>query len=229
MDKCHIPISQIGHFSFAAQFGNYLDSFVMAINRAINPMATEQIRLNREDIAKKLIFSMAVIVFTITFIFSIWSKEIFLFLVKNSELQKVYPMAIILVMAFNSRPMYVASSNMFFYYENTKGLLKISTVAGILSLIGYFIAIPIWGIWGAVIINYIALQYMGYSGFLMKGYKTKTKTNYPFKQILFMNTIATVIAYFGVEAHWLLKVFTTIIIAVISLYLLNRLNKKNKI
>jgi O-antigen/teichoic acid export membrane protein len=226
MDKYHTPISEIGNFNFAAQFGNYFYALTMALNSAINPMAMEQIRLNREDIAKKLILSMVVIVFAATFIFSIWSKEIFLLLVKNAKLQNVYPIAIILVMAFNCRPMYVASSNLFFYYENTKGLLKISMVAGILSFIGYLIAIPMWGIWGAVIVNYIAMQYMGYSGFLMKEYKTKTKTNYPYKRILLVNTTATVIVYLGVEIYWIFKIMITIIIAIISLYLLKRLNKK---
>ena len=47
-------------------------------------------------------------------------------------------------MALNAKPMYVASSNIFFYYESSSNLLKITLVSGIISLIGYIIFIPLY-------------------------------------------------------------------------------------
>ncbi|MDR3056687.1 MAG: oligosaccharide flippase family protein [Prevotella sp.] len=211
MDKLGIPIGAIGNYNLAAQFGGYFEMFAGAINMAVNPMAMEQIRNKDENTAKKMILFIFYLILLVTFLFSLWSKEIFEFLIKNDDLKNIYPLAIILVMAYNYRSMYIASTNMFFYHEKTKGLLKISTVAGILGFIGYIIVIPIWGIYGAAIVNFIFLQYMGYSGFFMKEYKDNTKVSYPYFKILFATLILTIAVLFLVEIFWPLKILVSII------------------
>jgi len=215
MNRFDIPINSIGYYNLAAQFGSYFDMFANAITMAVNPMTLEQIRNNKEDIGKKIIFYMSIMIVSVTFLFSLWSKEIFALLIKNEKLQKIYPLAIILVMAHNYRPMYIASTNMFFYYENTKNLLKISFLAGIMAFIGYIIVIPIWGIYGAAIVNYTFLQYIGYSGFFMKEYKQKTKISYPFLKILIFTFILTIGVFWCVELYWLIKAIISLIFILI--------------
>ena len=227
MAQLGLPMGMIGSYNLAAQFGGYFNMFVGALNMAINPMAMEQIRNNNEKMTKKMILVMLTIVVTATFLFSIWSKEIFVLLIKNEELQKIYPLSIILVMAYNYRPMYVASSNMFFYYEKTKGLLKITTIAGVLSFIGYIVVIPVWGIYGAAIVQYIFLQYMGYSGFFMKEYKDKIKVSYPFMRVLLLTTILTVIVYFLVEMYWGIKIGISLLWIVAALFMIKKIDIKN--
>ncbi len=217
MDRCSVPMESIGNYNFAAQFGGYFETFANSINMAVNPMTMEQIRNNREDYARKLIYTMLIIVFGATFLFSLWAKEIFLVLVKNAELQTVYPLAIILIMAYTYRPMYVASTNMFFYYENTTSLLKVSAIAGIFSFAGYLAVIPIWGIWGAAVVNFIFQQYMGYSGFFMKEYKSKTKVDYPFVKILLLSLFLTGFVFWAVELVWPLKILISAAYIAISL------------
>jgi O-antigen/teichoic acid export membrane protein len=226
MDRLNIPINIIGKFNLASQFGGYFDMFVGAINMAISPMTMDEIQKNNENMSKKIILFMSIIVFSSTFLFSLWSKEILLFLIKNSDLQKIYPLVIILVMAYNYRPMYIAATNMFFYYENTKNLLKVSLVAGILSLIGYLIVTPLWGLYGIAIVNFIFLQYMGYSGFFMKEYKEKTKVSYPYLQILGITLLLTFIVFFMVELSWIIKIGVTISILCIALCGVKKLNLK---
>ena len=224
MDRLGVPMSTIGNYNLAAQFGGYLDMFVNAINLAVNPMTMEQIRDKNEDKAKKMIFFMLIIVISATFLFSLWSKEIFVFLIKNETLQKVYPLAIILVMAYNYRPMYVAASNMFFYHENTKGLLKVSAVAGLLSFTGYLIVTPIWGIYGIAVVNFIFLQYMGYSGFFMKEFKEKTKVSYPYIQVFLLTACLTIAVFFLVEFIWTIKMVITIAFLSTSFIFIKKLN-----
>lgn len=215
MDKYGLSISAIGNFNFASQFAGYFEMFTGSMVTAINPMTMEQIRNNKEDLAKKMIYLMLIIVLLTTTLFSLWSKEIFGFLIKNESLQKMYPLSIILIMAFNYRPMYIASSNMFFYYEKTRGLLKISFAAGILSFIGYIIVIPFWGIWGAIIVNYIFLMYMGYAGFFMKEYKDKTKVDYPYIRIFILTIFLSILVYLVVEFSVVLKVLVTLLFLII--------------
>jgi O-antigen/teichoic acid export membrane protein len=202
MDRFGVSIGTIGNYNLAAQFGSYFEMFTGAINMAIYPMTMEQIRDNKEDIAKKMIFTMYIIIISATFLFSLWSKEIFFMLIKNDQLMNLYPLAIILVMAHNYRSMYVASSNMFFYYEKTKRLLNISFMAGLLCFVFYIIVTPLYGIWGIAVVNYIFLQYMGYSGFFMKEFKERTKIAYPYIQTLFLTVGLTVLVFFLVEFHW---------------------------
>jgi O-antigen/teichoic acid export membrane protein len=223
MSQLNIPVEQIGNFNLASQFGGYYDMFVGAMNTAVNPMAMQQIRDNKENAAKKLIYFMFIVIMFATFLFSLWSKEIFVLMIKNTELQKFYPLAIIIVMAHNYRPMYVASGNMFLYHENTIGLLKITTIAGICALIGYFISIPLWGIWGAAIVQYIFLQYMGYSGFFMKEFKEKTKVQYPYCKIFVLSIVATVSVFFLVELHWMIKIWISSTLLFV-LFIVRKLN-----
>ena len=224
MDHYGMSMGSIGKYGFAAQFGGYFEIFVNSINMAVNPMTLEQIRNNREDYARKLIYAMLIIIFGATFLFSLWAKEIFFVLVKNAELQTVYPLAIILIMAYNYRPMYIASTNMFFYYENTANLLKVTAIAGVLSFIGYLIVIPIWGIWGAAVVNYIFLQYMGYSGFFMKEYKEKTKVVYPFIKVLLLSLFLTGFVFWAVELAWPVKLVISLAYIVVSVIYLRSLN-----
>ena len=228
MDRLGVPVGSIGNYNLAAQFGGYFDMFANAINMAVNPMTMEQIRDNKENIAKKMIFYMSIVIISATFLFSLWSKEIFILLIKNKELQKIYPLAIILVMAYNYRPMYVASSNMFFYYENTKSLLKISFAAGLMAFIGYIVVIPVWGIYGAAIVNYIFLQYMGYGGFLLNEYKEKTKVSYPYLKILIITSILTIGVFFCVDLFWLIKIIISFIFVFILFFIFKLLNIDNK-
>jgi O-antigen/teichoic acid export membrane protein len=226
MDRLNLSVGIIGNYNIAAQFGGYFDMFAHAMGAAVNPMAMEQIRDDRENTAKRLMYYMLTIIMSATFLFSLWSKEILFVLIKNDELQKAYPLAAILAMAYNYRPMYIASSNMFFYYENTKGLLKITFVAGVLCFVGYMVSIPLWGIFGAAVVNYVFLLYMGYSGFFMKGFKEKTKVSYPYVQTLMLTVFATVLVLFLVETSWTTKIFASIGVVILSFLTIKKLNIK---
>jgi O-antigen/teichoic acid export membrane protein len=198
--------------------------FVGAMTTAVNPMTMQQIRDNKEYLAKKLVYYMFIVILLATFLFSLWLKEIFILLIKNAELQKIYPIAIVLIMAHNYRSMYVASGNMFIYHESTTDLLKITTIAGFCALIGYFIVIPIWGIWGAAVVNYIFLQYMGYSGFFMKGFKEKSKVKYSYIICLSLSLLATISVLILAGTNWIFKIIITFAVIITALFAVRKLN-----
>ena len=115
-------------------------------------------------------------------------------------------------MAQNAKPMYVASSNVFFYYENTKSLLKITFVAGIMSLFGYIIFIPLLGVWGAVVVYYVSMIYMGYAGFFFDFFRMKTLVLFPIFKILITSVIFTIVAFVLVDSLLLVKVVTSLML-----------------
>ena len=212
MDRFHMPIAIIGEFNIAQQFSNLIDSFTGAVNQAINPMTLDEIRNNNHEGIHRLIYIYMTITLLVTFLVSLWLKEIFYLLISNDVLRKTYPYAIILIMAQNAKPMYVASSNVFFYYENTKSLLKITFVAGIMSLFGYIIFIPLLGVWGAVVVYYVSMIYMGYAGFFFDFFRMKTLVLFPIFKILITSVIFTIVAFVLVDSLLLVKVVTSLML-----------------
>lgn len=218
MDRYHVPIETIGKFNIAQQFSNLMDSFTSAVNQAINPMTLNEIRENNPHNMKKLIYIYMIITLVTTFLFSLWLKEIFTLLISNSSLRSTYNYAVILIMAQNAKPLYVASSNIFFYYENTKSLLKITFVSGIISLLGYIIFIPLFSIWGAVVIYYIAMLYMGYAGFFFSFYKEKSIVNFPVLKIFIIIILMTLFVYIAMDFNPFIKFIISIFVLSVILF-----------
>lgn len=86
MDVQGVSLGVIGQSNIVLQIGNLMTAWVEAINQAINPMAMNEIRNNDEEKAKRLIYIYYFITFACTFIFSVWSREIFTLLISNDEL-----------------------------------------------------------------------------------------------------------------------------------------------
>lgn len=219
MNRYNIPISTIGEFNIAQQFSNLVDSFTGAINQAINPMTLNEMRDDRPENVRKLIYIYVGITLFATSLISLWLKEVFSILISNDVLKQTYPYAIILIMAQNAKPMYVASSNVFFYNENTTGLLKITFVAGVISLLGYVIFIPLYSLWGAVTVYYIAMIYMGYAGFYSSFYKQRTIVVFPIKRILGISLLLTVCVFWVVELSiWVKSILTLLSFSVLIIF-----------
>ena len=131
-----------------------------------------------------------------------------------------------MIMVLNTKPMYVAVSNVFFYYESSKNLLKITLTTGIISLLGYIIFIPLYDIWGAVWVYYLSMIYMGHSGFYFKLYKEKTIFNFPHLKFLFTSIILTFFVFYICETG---SYTAKIIISIIFLITILGFAYKNKL
>lgn len=210
MDRAGMNIGVIGEFNIAQQFASLMDSFVNAVNMAVNPFCMRFIKDDKENIAQKVIYMFMLITMCGTFIVSLWSKELFGFLIKNEILSKTYPYAIVLIMGLNYRPMYIAASNIFFYNEKTMKLLRISFLAGLFALALNIIFIPLYGLWAAVIINYISLFYMGYSGFFMNFFKNNSKVVYPVYRIMLFQIVVSLLPFILVEYSVVIKAFVSL-------------------
>lgn len=226
MDRFNINISLIGEFNMAQQFASLMDSCVNAVNMAVNPMCMQAIRNNDEKESRRIIYLFSMITLSGTFLFSLWSKEVFSMLIKNETLANTYPYAVILIMALNYRPMYIAASNMFFYHEQTLKLLYITFAAGVLALVANLIFIPIYGLWAAVLVNYIAFMYMGYSGFFTKLFREKSKVNYPFGRIMLLQCSLTFLCFLLLEVCWSTKILVSCGFILFITYALFKVIKK---
>lgn len=217
MDRAHTPIVSIGHFNFASEFMSYFELFASAVNSAVSPMFMEQLKVGNQQECHR-IFKQSLIIFAIAVSgFIIWSKEIFLVLVKNEDLVGTYWVASILVAGSIHRPVYLAVTSAMFYYEKTASLMKISLTGGLVAFVGYCICIPLWGITSAAIITYLALLCIGYLGYILKSTRDLYPLPYNIWHIFVALHLVLFFAFILIDANILIKIIVSFV-SLISLY-----------
>lgn len=204
------PQSLIGHLSMGQQISNMFETIINAVNQMFSPMTYQYIRDNDKKEMKRTLFSYILMVYSLTFFYGLWSREVYSILINNEEIVTTYKYSIILVMALNYRPIYVYCCNYFFYYEHTIQLLGISLMSGVIACIFYFIMTPYIGIYAALLGFYIGSLYYGYSGYLFKFYKKHTIYNLKWYLFPVLQIVLTIIAYCSVDLPFFQKIIITI-------------------
>jgi len=219
MDQLSTSTGEIGQFDLAAKFGLYFRTIVGAMNTAVGPLMLKAYKEKNDAKARDLVFVLQIVMIFITFLFSIWSKEIFYVLIKNDTLNKVYPLSIIIVMAINYRPMYIGALTKLFYLEKTELLWRVSFIAGGTNLLLNFILIPIFGFKIAAFTTFGSLMYMGFSGHFIKKIKQYNKVKYYPIAWLSLIIVLTAIAYTIVEFSVTFKLTFTVVAVLILSYI----------
>jgi O-antigen/teichoic acid export membrane protein len=216
MDNTGVKISEIGKFNMAYTFGNYFDFFANAVGMAVGPFFTKVISKGSVKSEKDYHFitHWLQISFIIAgFLFSLWTKELTTILIRNDQLNTVYPLAIIIIMGYVSRPYYWAIVNKMQFNEQTQKLWRISFIAGVLNVVLNIILVPKFGIMAAAITTFVALLYMGFSGYYLKITSTEMKKSYYPATFIVIITLSTLVVY-------LLKDISPVFKLGISLFLL---------
>lgn len=225
MDLLHVKTQSIGTYNLAYMISTPISQFASASGLAIGPLLNGYFKKSRDEKARDLIFLWQGVFLISTFIFSIWLKEIVDIFVSNEALKKIYPLAIIIVMSFNYRPMYFGGNAKILYAEKTKILWRVSFIAGLTNVVMNLIAIPIWGFESAVYTTFISYMYMGYSGFYFSVFKEINPVKYYPEFWLALTVIITFLATQVVEMQMNVKLFVTLSIIAASLLLFLKIRK----
>jgi O-antigen/teichoic acid export membrane protein len=225
MNIVGINMSSIGLYNIASTFGGYYNSFSDAVGAASAPMYLQLYKEGSKKAfaeARKMTFLVQGFFLLISVGVCIWMKEVFLLLVSNPDLQKAYPLAIVILMSYNYRPMYLGVVNKFMYQEKTNILWKISFVAGVLNVVLNFVFLPLYGITASALITFFTFMYIGYSGYYLKEYKQVQDLDYK-PALWFIGTCAALLfSYYFVEAHLLAKAAFSLAVALTCLFLFYR-------
>ncbi|MDM8177217.1 lipopolysaccharide biosynthesis protein [Olivibacter sp. LS-1] len=212
-----ISVDGIGKYNAAQVPGNLFGSATYAANQAISPLLLNSYKRDDKNTERKLNFVVAIVFLVATSIICLFLKELLPLVIKSKGLENIYPISIIIIMAYNYRPMYIAANNRLFYVEKTKALLKVTTIAAFLSVVLNLLLIYFYGSMSAAVTLFISFMYMGYSGFFIKEFKESKGTNhYP---LFWMGiTVAlTIFVYLAVEFSWVLKICIAITILLAGL------------
>jgi len=213
------PQSQIGHLTMAQNISSMFETILSSINQVWSPMSYQYIRDNNTSEMKRIIYVYVLMAYTLTFMYSLWSREVYDILISNDEIAATYKYSIILVMALNYRPLYVYCINYFFYHEHTVQMLGITFMAGVVSCAFYFTMIPYIGIYAALIGFYLGCVYLGYSGYFYRFYKEKTIFRIRWYLFLAVQLMMTGLAFSCVDNPIWMKMIISIVFFIVVGYL----------
>lgn len=225
MDVMQVSTGNIGKYNVAYTVGSVMNSLGTASGLAIGPILIQFYKERREEPAKNLVFILQISFFLITFGVCVWMKELFSFLIRNEELSKMYYLGIIIVMAYNYRPMYLGFSTKTMFNEKTNVMWKVTLGAGLINVLLNLLLIPFFGFEVAAITTFIAYMFMGYAGYYFKVFnEINSAKYYPIFWVLL--TIAlTILAYYAVELSMWLKIGISIAVSGFAFIFIYRLNK----
>jgi len=205
------PKSEIGTLTMAQSISGMFETVINAVNQVFTPMTYKNIKDNKPEDMRKLLFAYIIMTYSLTFLYSLWSREAYSLLISNEEIAATYKYSIILVMALNYRPLYVYCCSYFFYNEKTIPLLGITFCSGAISCLVYFTMIPHWGIYAALIGFYIGCLYYGYSGYMYSVYKKHTIYKLKWHICLGVQLILTTIAWKCVDMSIQTKLLVSVV------------------
>lgn len=196
MKIVRIGTSKIGLYNLAYLFANYFGMFEFAIGQAAAPIFMKLYHEKNFLEARRLAFVIQSVFFIVSFLSCLWIREIFKLMVHNDDMQAAYPIAIVLIMAYNYRPMYYVSTNYLFYQEKTMTLMKISFTSALINIVLNFYFLPRYGIMAGAITTFLCLVLLGYAGFFLKSFKQNMRLNhFPILWLTIMMSL-TLVVYF---------------------------------
>ncbi|MBE7639223.1 oligosaccharide flippase family protein [Salegentibacter sp. BLCTC] len=225
MDVMKVGTGDIGKYNVAYTVGSVMNSLGTASGLAIGPLLNKYYKEKKEEPAKNLVFILQISFFLLTFGVCIWMKELFSFLIRNEELAKMYYLGVIIVMAYNYRPMYLGFSTKTMFNEKTNIMWKISFGAGIINVLLNLLLIPFFGFEVAAFTTFVGYMFMGYSGYYFKGFKEINSASYYPIFWITLTMALTITAYYAVELSKELKIGISLGVSILALIFIRRLNR----
>jgi O-antigen/teichoic acid export membrane protein len=226
MGALNISIGNLGKYNAAGQIANNGSYVGEALGKALGPIMLKNYKDKKENINRLIVFMMQIIFLVGSFVICLWMKEIMAFFIRNETLKSVYPLAIIMTMAYNYRPMYLGAVNKIMYMEKTTKLMNITLTAGIFSVTLNFIFIPIMGIQASALILFIGFMYMGYSGYYLKVFRESSTFNYHPLFWLITTVISTILVYNLVHIDMIYKIAFSVFLILFGTISVLIINKK---
>lgn len=209
-----VDIKIIGIYDLGNSFGRYFNVLNSAFGIAGGAQYLELYSKNTKDSeleARRNTYVIQFIFISIGFVMSIWIKELFQFIIRNTDLQPAYAITAVILMSFASRIFYYPVANKLVTIGATNQLWKISFIGGLIKISIDIFLIPLIGIWACALSNFISGLYTTFIGFTFNVFKENSRINYypiyAFSCIIFISTIS----YFIKDASLCLKLLSTFI------------------
>lgn len=180
MSWLNISIGQIGAYNASYSLANILETVNSSFMTIFQPITYSFLKQEDFKAARDVFFVAQAVYFLVVLLFACYAKEIVSFVFRNEEFKDIYPLTVLIIMAFATKPMYAASVLPFFYSEKTKIVAKYTLIAGVINVALNYIFIPVWGIYGAAITTLLAYMFLNFSRLFLPQFSVFFKENmYP--------------------------------------------------
>ena len=225
LDFMKTPIKEIGRYNVAYLMSSYVSLFDSIISFSSNSFYLKYFSKNEDNKVRTLTFILQVLFLDVTVSICLWFNELVGFFIRNNQYNDILLVGILLIMGFNYRPMYFAANMQLSIRGRIKPLLKISLVGGIMNVLLNIVLIQYWGILAAALTTYISLLYMGFIGFYINGFDAFLRKSYYPMLWLSLIILLTMIVYFASGTAIIYRVFLTLGIIVLNIFLFLRFRK----
>jgi O-antigen/teichoic acid export membrane protein len=224
MDQVGIETGKIGQFNIASMFSNYIGNFSQAANNAIGPVLMNYYSENKFRQARNMIISWQFIFFIITFVISLWLKEVFSIFINNPFLSKTYNLGIILIMATNFTPLFVGYFQILIYFNKTRKVWLTTFAAGVICVIINILFLNKYGIIVAAYSAFIAYSLWGVMGYYLHDFIVINKVrNFQILRAVIIY-LSSVLVYYLVEIDFFYKAGLTCVLGIFLLIIFFKRN-----
>lgn len=195
MKFLNVSSGNIGIYNASYTIGNIFETLNNSVNQTLVPYIYQMIR-NKQEIAMRDLFFALQIGYFFSFLFvALFAQELVDFLFQNPDFKDIYHLVVLIIVGMMFKPMYIASTLPFFYFEKTKRMSFFSIGAGLINVVLNIILIPLFGFEMAAVTTIIGFLFLSFSRFYSKEYKEISTLDYYPTFWLFLSIIFCVISY----------------------------------
>jgi len=221
LDFYKTPVNIIGSYNIAYSIANYFGSLNNTMNSILSPIYFKCFALSDKKKSEILVNAVTILWFSFilisAFLICIWSKELFLFLYRNPDLNTAYEFLPYIIIGMIYRPFYVVSVVKSIFLEHTKSILKISLGGSLINITLNLIFVPFFGIKAALISTFISYLYLGFSGFYYSDLKDNIDFMYNPIWFLIIILITLFLSVLILDLNIIIKLILSLIIFITSL------------
>lgn len=168
-----VPLDDVGLFSNGFMIGDYITVVSAALATALSPEMQRAYRENRFDDFRHIYYFCQMTALTCVFLVSLWMPEIYRMIMRNPSLQEAAPIASLMCYANVLNPLYNFLAIVVFITKETKHLLWLVFLPGILNVSLCLVFIPVFGYMTAVYSTLISFWSMLLIPFISKFHNEK--------------------------------------------------------
>lgn len=167
-----VPLEDIGIFSNGYMMGDYVTVVSVALATALAPEIQRAYRENRMDDFRHIFYFCQITALVFVFLVSCWMPEIYSIVMRNPNLRIAAPIASLICYANVINPFYNFLSTVVFITKETKHLLWLVFLPGVLNVTLCMIFIPIYGYMTAVFSTLISFWSLLLVPFISRTHKS---------------------------------------------------------
>lgn len=217
MGQYHLDYDDIGLYSHGCTMGDYVVIIPTALVTAISPQLQVSFRGSDLDRYRTLFYLCQCVALLSSFLICIWMDDIYSLLIRNDELRQSASIAKYMCFAQVLLPLYWFMSTSCFIERNTKQLLWLVFVPGILNLVLCELLIPFCGYRVAIYTTIISYWSQLAIPLFVPYFRNKTSEWLGSKNKLLVLTLVVVLFLFGSNFLAFLPWSSKLVVSLVSI------------